>query len=198
MSYFNGVAVPHKILCVGRPHNTVAQSFHVKILNQVFFLLKQKGIEVEIPASEIMYRLFWKNLTFETKKIEFWLMDKKDLDQFPSYFKLSNIFNLNSPIPSCFNFPLHSYIIKNSAVNINQSLYNTQFEDYVHCPHKFYLKNILNIKKNEENNTVEFKEIGIKMHKICEQFITRFVTLFGNENYLINMPEILNKLIKIL
>ncbi|MES2615163.1 MAG: PD-(D/E)XK nuclease family protein [Bdellovibrionota bacterium] len=204
LSFFNGEKLPHKIICIGRPHAAVSQSFHVKILNQVFFNLRQCGVDIEIPATETMYRLFWKNLILESKQVDFWLQDKNELEKFPNYFQISNIFNLNKPIYPHFDFCFKTqqqnlipnwqelFLWKNSHISI------TQFEEYVFCSHKFYLKYLLKIKKKEQIQTVDFMEIGTKMHKIAEQLITRLVCLFGNQGYVHEMPKILNSVIEIL
>lgn len=204
LSYFNTKKLPTKIICLGRPHNVVSHSFQVKILNQVFYLLKQKGIEIEIPASETMYRLYWKNLIDQIEKVEFWLDDKKELEKFPNYIKTNHKTNLNHPVSSHYDFPLKTQQTCSLPNWMSIFQWNdkkvsiTQFEDYVHCPHVFYLKYLLKIKKEEQNDSVNFQNIGIKMHKICEQLMTRLVNLFGNAGYTNHMPEILKDILTVL
>lgn len=198
LSFFNSTKLPEKIICIGNPHDVISKSFNVKILNQVFFFLQQKGVDIEIPATEAMYRLFWQNLVMEAQQIDFWLAEKKEIEQFPNYIKISKVSNLNNPFLGNFNFYLQE---QQSKIPPNWKIVSisiTQFEDYVFCPHKFFLKNVLNIKKEEKTQSLDFKDIGIKMHKICEQFITRLVILLGNVGYVEQAAKILNVIINIL
>jgi hypothetical protein len=206
LSFYNGKKPNNFIQCIGRPHTPVGQTFNVKILNQLFYNLKQKGVEIEIPANEIMYKLFWKNLASEIKTIQFLLLNKNDIEKFPNYIKINKISHRNSKICQNTIFRLQdskNLFNKVEAINnwkkkfsFNQkSVSITQFEDYVNCPHKFFLKHVLNIQKDEYFDSINQKSIGIKMHKICEILITNIVVLFGNNECLNVLKSIFNSII---
>ncbi|KAB8033482.1 PD-(D/E)XK nuclease family protein [Fluviispira multicolorata] len=198
LSFLNGKFLPQKIVAAGRAHAPTSSSFHVKVLNNAISLLRKQGVLIDLPASEIMYRGYWKNLCEQQIPIEFWLENSRELDNFPTYLKPKrNIFELGQKLPdthfSNLFLRLNSqsedpkfYITdwKSRFLYEKKYLSITEFERYILCPLQYFLTDILGIKKlKNENLNIDYMSIGTKMHMIAEQIITRLVTLLGNEDY---------------
>lgn len=78
---------PEAIVVFGRPHAPRSASLNVRFLNSVFFRLVCAGVDVELPASDLMYRSFWKNLLMNGIPLQFVLPgpeDQKELDAYLS------------------------------------------------------------------------------------------------------------------
>ena len=194
LSFFSSSELPQKIYAIGRAHAPTSSSFHVKVLNNAISILRKQGVTIDLPASEMMYRGFWKNLTSYEIPIEFWLENSSELNNFPKYLTpQGNVLNfgevflsLNSShlIERFNNENIFIPYWKEYLNTQNQKISITSFERYINCPLQFFLSEVIGIKKEEpEALKVNHMEIGSKMHLIAEQLITRLVTYLGNKNY---------------
>ena len=198
LSFFASAQLPQKIISIGRAHAPTGSSFHVKVLNNAISILRKQGVSIDLPASELMYRGFWKNIANLGIPLEFWLDNSSELNDFPNYLiPKGNMNKIGVPFPKS---PL-SHLIKRFQIEKNenkilipqwnnylsdptQKISITSFERYITCPLQFFLSDIIGIKKEEQENlTVDNLEIGSRMHLIAEQLITRLVTTTGNNNY---------------
>lgn len=209
LSFFCSSQLPDSITVLGRVHAPVSSSFNVKMLNHTILLLRDRGVEIELPASDLMYKEFWKHLVATNPRIEFWLPSKSTLEDFPKYFiPCHHIRALNQTMPPLPNGHLvQDYMEKKLEKPHWQTDFSwkknrisvTQLECYVHCPLQFFLNHVLNLKKDSADEfEINHMDVGSRMHKICEQLITRMVTLFGNEEYLIQTKPIYEALIAVL
>lgn len=209
LSFFCTERFPEKIFVLGRAHAPVSSSFNVKMLNNAILFLKEEGVDIELPSSDIIYREFWKSLVGLNIPMEFWLASKGDLEEFPRYLTpKSNILPLNlslDPAPLshlglayaqgklCMPNWQFTFAWKKNHLSV------TQFENYVFCPLQFFLSHLLALKIEDHNEfEINHMDVGSRMHQICEQFITRLVTLFGNEGYLEKMEHIYSNVISTL
>jgi hypothetical protein len=206
LSFFCTENLPSKITLLGRIHAPVASSFNVKILNNAILLLKEKGVDIELPASDIVYKEFWKHMISLKIPMEFWLSHKKELEDFPKYFTpTKNICHLNFPLPKAPSSHLaHAYEQNKLVIPHWQTEFSwkknhisvTQFEVYVACPLQFFLTHVLKLQKEiQDEFEINHMDVGSRMHQICEQLMTRLVTQFGNEDYLKIMPTVYETLI---
>lgn len=198
LSFFASSQVPKKIITIGRAHAPTGSSFHVKVLNNAISILRKQGVSIDLPASEIMYRGFWKNIANLGIPLEFWLDNSSELNDFPNYLvPKGNIHKFGMTFPKAN----HSHLIKRFQNESNgkrilipqwkdylpdpsKKISITSFERYITCPLQFFLSDIIGIKKEEQENlSVDNLEIGSRMHLIAEQLITRLVTILGNKNY---------------
>lgn len=100
LSFIATEKFPEKIVAIGRAHAPTGSSFHVKVLNNAISLLKKQGVTIDLPASETMYRGFWKNIINQNIPVEFWLDNPSELNNFPKYLlPKNNILKLGIPLP---------------------------------------------------------------------------------------------------
>ncbi|KAB8040694.1 hypothetical protein GCL60_01860 [Silvanigrella paludirubra] len=198
LSYFSTNKLPQKIVSIGRAHAPTGSSFHVKVLNNAISILRKQGISIDLPASEIMYRGFWKNIANLGIPLEFWLENLSEINDFPKYLiPKKNIFKFGISFPESSESHLIELLTQKTENNnnifpiwneyliqCNYKISITSFEKYVNCPLQFLLQDVLGIKQNDNSILkTDHLEIGSKMHLIAEQFITRIVTTLGNSNY---------------
>ncbi len=198
LSFLNGENLPIKIIAAGRAHAPTSSSFHVKVLNNAISILRRKGVIIDLPASEIMYRGFWQNLCTHKIPIEFWLENSEELENFPSYLKPEqNIFSLGEKLPVFSHSHLYTrlylpsqnpnFVIPDWKTRFFQAkdfISITEFERYILCPFQYFLSDLLAIKKlKNESLNIDNMAIGSKMHSIAEQIITKLVITLGNINY---------------
>jgi PD-(D/E)XK nuclease superfamily len=198
LSFFASSHMPKKIISIGRAHAPTASSFHVKVLNNAISILRKQGVSIDLPASEMMYRGFWKNIANLGIPLDFWLDSSSELNDFPNYLiPEGNIHKFGVAFPKA----THSHLIerflcrtdgksilfpqwRNYLPDSNQRISITSFERYITCPLQFFLSDIIGIKKEEQENvSVDNMEIGSRMHLIAEQLITSLVTIIGNKDY---------------
>nr|BFD32159.1 hypothetical protein GTC16762_17770 [Pigmentibacter ruber] len=205
LSFFNSDTFPNNIFCIGRAHAATNSSFNVKVLNNAITLLRKNGVPIDLPASEIMYKGFWKNICNSSIPISFLLNSVDEMEKFPPYIVL----NKNVEF---FGEKLNFTSINSLKKKLNENLQNknweefllknknrisiTSFEKYINCPLNFYLQEVLKLKKEKD---IYLKSdplvIGSKMHLVCEQLISRLVTILGNSNYNKLMPKIYEEII---
>ncbi|WGL59896.1 PD-(D/E)XK nuclease family protein [Pigmentibacter sp. JX0631] len=205
LSFFNTSSTPSNIICIGRAHAPTNSSFNVKVLNNAISLLRKNGVLIDLPASEIMYKGFWKNICNSLIPITFLLNNIEDLDKFPPYIKINKnieffgenlIFNSTNSLSINLNENSNRKIWERYLINNKNKISVTSFEKYVNCPLNFYLQEVLKIKKEKDNFLKSDPlVIGSKMHLICEQLISRLVTILGNQNYNKVMPKIYEEII---
>lgn len=209
LSFFNSIDLPKEIISIGRAHAPTKSTFTVKVLNIAIAMLRKNGVQIDLPASEIMYKGFWKNLCNLNIPLTFILNHSSEIENFPEYliannnvkyFGASFNFNFNSKIKDEINkFPdsfsnWQSYLIQHkNKISI------TNFEKYINCPLNFYLQEVLKLKKeNSDYFKYDAMQVGSKMHFICEQLIARLVTTLGNQNYHKIMANIYHDMITVL
>jgi hypothetical protein len=78
---------PEAIVVFGRPHAARSASLNVRFLNAVFYRLMCAGVDVELPASDLMYRSFWKNLMMQGLPVHFVLPDPAEQKELEGYFR---------------------------------------------------------------------------------------------------------------
>jgi len=211
LSLFSCKHNPNKLIIIGRIHSPTSSSFQVKVLNNAISLLKKQNIKIDHPASEIMYRGFWKNLISHDMAIDFYLESISEIDNFPSYLKpQKNIIKFGKKF---IESPAGKIIKKFSPQNENKLINDwrkylntsnnkisiTSFERYINCPLQFFLSEVIGIKKNQYDILKsENEQIGISLHFLAEQFMTRLVSSLGNANYAKVMLPIYNDIIQCL
>ncbi len=206
LSFFNSSYLPKKVIAIGRAHAATSSSFNVKVLNNAISLLRKNGVAIDLPASEIMYKGFWKNICNSQFTIEFILNTSSELENFPEYITpKNNIENFGIDFKFNSNSLLNSELTKTKDNFLNWQTFLdqhknkisiTRFEKYINCPLNFYLSEVLRLKK-ETNDCFkpDQMQVGSQMHLICEQLISRLVTTLGNQYYNKIMPSIYGELI---
>jgi RecB family exonuclease len=76
---------PSSIVVLGRPHTHKPPSFNVKILNDVIFRLSQKGVPIELPASEVSYLGYYHSLCNKRIPTSFQISSWEDFQTFPHF-----------------------------------------------------------------------------------------------------------------
>lgn len=188
---------PRHIRVVGRPHSHTAPSFNVKILNDAIYLLRRRGIEIDVLASDISYTGFWTWLTQGSTEVTFLLNRVSDLEEFPEHLKpkgaaqlqivgkTTRFFldsSLNSSMSEALEFKVPNWTRLYDWPMGNKNCPKvavTQFEDYIHCPLSFFLKHVSCLQERKSDfGSGEHLEIGIRAHKICENFLSRVTNAF--------------------
>lgn len=208
LSFIASEKLPQKIIITGPAHSATSISFHVKVLNNAISLLRKQGVSIDLPASEMMYRGFWKNIANLKIPLEFWLANSAELNKFPNYLTPKN--NIHK-FGISFSSEYYSHLFekfqpgtKNMIPNwqdyINKKtteLSITSFEKYINCPLQFLLSELIGIKKKEtEHLSTDHIDIGSRMHLIAEQLISRLVTLLGNNEYNNIIPSVFKDIIE--
>ncbi len=206
--------LPQKIEVMGRPHAPTGNSFQVKVLNNALFLLKKQGVCVDLPASEIMYKGFWKNMLNQNIQTEFYLQNTTEFQNIPKdLFTKNPTRTFGKPFSSPQESLLHSHLSKRIQFFSEQKEFLlphwqktfgmrqqkiaiTSFERYIHCPLQFFLNDLLGVtEKVLKNFSVDPSAVGIGIHLILEQLLTRLVTGLGNEEYTLVMEPVFAELI---
>lgn len=206
LSFFNSITLPQKVIAIGRAHAATSSSFNVKVLNNAISLLRKNGVAIDLPASEIMYKGFWKNICNSEFPIVFILNNSSELENFPEYITpKNNIDNFGIEFKYNSSNRLTSELCKSTNSFLNWQAYLvehknkisiTSFEKYINCPLNFYLLEVLKLKKEPHDFfKADQLQIGSQMHLICEQLISRLVTTLGNQYYNKIMPSIYAELI---
>lgn len=197
LSFIATSQIPENIVAIGRPHSNTSPSFHVKILNDAIYVLKKNQVQVEVLASDLMYRGFWSWMSSRGGALKFVLLQRDELEEFPDYlYPEGNArIQVKSPIalhPECTTLeafveslspkPMRDWASRfgwKKAVSNEVGLSVTQFEDFVDCPLSFFLKHVACVNKNETDFTKGRPlEIGIRAHRICEMTLSRFANSF--------------------
>lgn len=194
LSFFSGSSLPEKIIVLGPPHTSVNTSFNVKMLNNTMLFIKKMGVEIELPTSETLYHEFWNHIFDHHIETHFYLEKKSDLTHMDHYVSnpKNNIFPLNQPLN-----PWPTNTLPNMQRSPHKdSLSVTEFEQYMHCPFKFFFQHVLKITRNKEDSLLpDPAAMGSQMHLLCEQLMGRLVGIFGNQEYLLHMPSLYEAII---
>jgi hypothetical protein len=75
------LAMPSAIVIFGKPHLPKQASYNVRLLNQIFFELQKRGAAVALPASDLMYRVFWHSLFQGPHPVELHLVDAQETEE---------------------------------------------------------------------------------------------------------------------
>lgn len=212
---------PDALVVFGRPHAPRSASLNVRFLNAVFFKLVCAGVDVESPASDLMYRSFWKNLLMQGVPLHFVLPAPEDQKELDAYLCLPSDLSDHAPArPKIVRLPAkpmpphweshpwaahflqeglypamdpdwraHRRLVRSQmrrsksaqkqadsavdiplALDINDELGMTAFEDYVLCPFKFYMQHVLGL---EDRSTDAFAPdpltAGTQIHAALER-----------------------------
>jgi len=145
-----------KFVVLGPPHSPTAPSFHLRLLNAVFYALRSKQVALDPIASEESYRGYWQSILSADTQITFLLRTQKELEDFPEYARRWCLPPLQIQTWSETILPdsafahwlsngnrLHdpewARLLKSRppAPNVS-SMGVTDFEDYVECPLQYY------------------------------------------------------------
>lgn len=170
-----------KLVCFGPFHKPSQPTFFVRMMNQVLIFLMSKGVDVELPATADAYNGFWKSLVRRNIPMTVLLAEREDKLRLPEY------------VPKEIKTKFSSQIIEKLSASHVRTLFHhaplvlphwreltenfkkisvTKFEDYVHCPHAFYLKHILEIRpENRDPLGEDNLWIGITAHSLCEELL---------------------------
>ena len=199
LSFVAVQTIPRQIVAVGPAHAPTLPSFNVKILNDAFYLLRKKGVPLGLPASDTTYRGFWSWLAQKEIPLSFWLLESTDLDTFPAYLAPQNesrVASLHPPLPSVFKTSLdqllspdRQYLLPNWIQRFQWKTSSrglpkvsvTGFENYIDCPLRFLLGDILAI----EDYSSDFSrgnalDAGNRTHRVAELFLQGLRQVFAN------------------
>jgi hypothetical protein len=158
LSLLAGVMHAQKFVVLGPPHSQTAPSFHLRLLNSVFHLLRSRQVAIDPIASEESYRGYWQSILNKDADVVFLMRSHRELKDFPadlrrwclppveqrmwsdSLLRESAFLRwLGSARPFQLQDENWPRLLKESARKgkIN-SLSVTAFEDYVECPLQFY------------------------------------------------------------
>lgn len=90
LSFLPTAQTPNKVVVFGKPHASRQPSFNVRILNQIFFELRKQGTLIATPASDIMYRVFWRSLFLGPKPVTLHLVEPSEVQELERILKLQD------------------------------------------------------------------------------------------------------------
>jgi hypothetical protein len=202
LSLLPGITPLKEIVIFGVPHSATQPSFHLRILNAVFFHLRSRQIPLDPIASEVAYRGYWQSIFARPEKVTFNLRSFSEIQKFPDYsqgwcFKPISWSQPNTRKSNQSQFeswlghsrqvedPNWIQLLNNTQPNANTTLAVTAFENYVECPLKFYW---LHLHKTESINLSAFRpnqlQLGHKAHAMAERFLQslRHIILLSEKN----------------
>lgn len=158
LSLLAGLTHAEKFIVLGPPHSQTAPSFHLRLLNSVFHLLRSRQVAIDPIASEESYRGYWQSILSKDAQVVFLMRSQKELKDFPDDLRRwclppfeqrmwsdsllgesAFLRWLGSARPFQLRDENWPRLLKESARNGNQnSLSVTAFEDYVECPLQYY------------------------------------------------------------
>ncbi|NBW82362.1 PD-(D/E)XK nuclease family protein [bacterium] len=210
--------IPGKIVVLGTPHSTTAPSFHLRLLNSVFHLLRSKQVALDPIASEESYRGYWQSILTRDAEIVFLIRDFKELEDFPEYsrqwfFPPEQIRLWASPLTPTSSFEkwlgdahkLHdgqwSRLLKSQPNPEGpHQVPVTGFEDFVECPLHFYWEKLHGIGQ-ESSPALQPDALvaGQRAHAIAEGFVQslRQISLLENSSNANESVFWMNFLVKI-
>lgn len=203
LSLLPGVTPIQEFIVLGPPHSPTAPSFHLRLLNTVFHLLRSQGVSLEPIASEESYRGYWQSILSRGARVTFLLRTVKDLKDFPVEAlrwclpptKIANWSGELLPQPAFERWlgdrqrlqdeQWHRLLRKNKDAE-QKSLSVTEFEDYVECPLQFYWVQLHGLEQDVQPELQADPLItGIRVHALAEKLIRglRHICLLDNANH---------------
>lgn len=189
LSLLPGLASLKEIAIFGVPHSATQPSFHLRILNAVFYHLRAKQIPLDPIASEVAYRGYWQSILSRNEKVIFHLRSFSEVKKFPDYsagwcspplswsqptalVKDESLFESWLANTRQIEDPNWSERLTSTPPHAMTTVAVTAFENYVECPLKFYW---LNLHKTELMNFSAFRpnqlQLGHKAHALAERFL---------------------------
>lgn len=191
-----------EIFVFGVPHSPTQPSFHLRILNAVFYHLRSKQIPLDPIASEVAYRGYWQSILSRSEKISFNLRSFSEIQKFPDYSVQwclppvswnhpNDHRNKESHFETWLNHQNQiedlnwTKLLPNAQTSNSTTLAVTAFESYVECPLKFYW---LNLHNAESIHSPAFRanqlQLGHKAHAMAERFLQslRHIILLSEYN----------------
>lgn len=202
LSMLPGLTDLKEIFIFGVPHSSTQPSFHLRILNAVFYYLRSKQVALDPIASEEAYRGYWLSVLSREEKVTFLLKSYKDTEKFPDYTKqlccppvswkgTSIVRERATPFEvwlkdgNCIEDPhWHKALKPNPSDAKSTTVAVTAFENYVACPLKYYW---LNLHKAEVANTLALRpdplDLGQRAHSLAEAFLKslRHIALLSDD-----------------
>ncbi|MEY3902760.1 MAG: hypothetical protein RL189_2066, partial [Pseudomonadota bacterium] len=158
LSLLAGITRSEKFVVLGPPHSQTAPSFHLRLLNSVFHLLRSRQVAIDPIASEESYRGYWQSILNKDAEVVFLMRSQRELKDFPAELRRwclppvekrmwsDSLLNesafirwLGSARPFQLRDENWPRLLKESARKGKQnSVSVTAFEDYVECPLQYY------------------------------------------------------------
>jgi hypothetical protein len=200
LSLIPSLSPAKKYFVLGPPHSPTAPSFHLRLLNAVFYSLRAKQVALEPIASEEAYRGYWQSILAGGTEVTFLLRTLSDLQDFPEYarpwhrtpvqfWNWSEALVGESPFSRWLggNYSLHdpewTRLLKTpTTADGMASLAVTAFEDYVECPLQFYWAKLHGISdENQPELQADSLVAGQRSHAVAEKLIRglRTVAILG-------------------
>ncbi|MFZ9520316.1 MAG: PD-(D/E)XK nuclease family protein [Silvanigrellaceae bacterium] len=185
-----GLEVPTKFVVLGAPHSTTAPSFHLRLLNAVFHLLRSKQVALDPIASEESYRGYWQSILARNAEVVFLIRDSRQLEDFPDYSRQwflppEEVRLWKGPMTSASAFEkwlgdkhrLHDErwprLLKSEPTPDGKHKVGvTAFEDYVECPLQYYWEKLHGIAQ-ESAPALQPDPVltGQRAHAVAETFV---------------------------
>jgi hypothetical protein len=156
LSFIAGLSDIYSFCIVGIPHSPTTPSFHLRLLNAVFHLLRSKQVALEPIASEESYRGYWQSILSRRLETTFLIKNLNELKDFPDNARqwclppvqLQTLAD-NQLRKSAFerwlgdqrrlNDEQWTRLLSPQKKEVtHHTLAVTAFEDYVECPLQFY------------------------------------------------------------
>jgi ATP-dependent helicase/DNAse subunit B len=197
LSFSARLSKPLQCDALGRPHKPTSPSFQVRQMNKLLLQLK-KISPVELPASDLAYKAFWKQICSETN-VSFHLFYETQVNEIPDYLeKKCTIQKINfkySPEDifcaskaTALNILTHTNLdisFQKAFPEVKQKngkfiLPATFVEQYLRCPFQFYLNKSLGLKSIPSSSILDEDslELGNKAHILLEFFMKLFNECF--------------------
>ncbi|MEN9824746.1 MAG: hypothetical protein RI953_491 [Pseudomonadota bacterium] len=210
--------VPQKIVVLGAPHSTTAPSFHLRLLNSVFHLLRSKQVALDPIASEESYRGYWQSMLTRDAEIVFLVRNFKDLEDFPEYSRqwflppeeirlwtgpLSPVSSFEKWLGEAHKLQDQQWarLLKHQPTPDGRHQVSvTAFEDFVECPLNYYWEKLHGIGQDSTSALQPDALIaGQRAHAIAETFVQalRQISLLENSSSAIDSVAWMNFLLKI-
>jgi len=189
LSLLPGLTALKEIVIFGVPHSATQPSFHLRILNAVFYHLRSKQIPLDPIASEVAYRGYWQSILSRPEQVTFNLRSFSEIQKFPDYsvgwclppnswsqpaVHRTHESQFESWLKHAQQIedPSWNKLLANPQPHSTTTLAVTAFENYVECPLKFYW---LNLHKTEVITSSAFKpnqlQLGHRAHAMAERFL---------------------------
>ena len=88
LSFLPTTDIPSTVVVFGKPHGSRQPSFNVRILNQIFFELRKHGAQIATPASDLMYRVFWRSIFLGSMPVILHLVEASEVVELERILKL--------------------------------------------------------------------------------------------------------------
>jgi hypothetical protein len=88
LSFLPSSDIPRTVVVFGKPHGSRQPSFNVRILNQIFSELRKHGAQIATPASDLMYRVFWRSIFLGSMPVTLHLVEASEVAELERILKI--------------------------------------------------------------------------------------------------------------